>query len=185
MPGTSVDFSFTAPPAGDYPYICTFPGHYIMMKGLLHGDAIAGLIRAPARPPPTGVRSGPTEGLGRTAPPEGICRAVEPPGPVRADRHAESPRRDKRPLAGDGARGFEPPTPRSRTECATRLRYAPFRRELTMRSSPGRPALMDGRGLPRQRVSTATCSDRFGRSWLAKNPTKNRLTFATSSSHVK
>jgi hypothetical protein len=25
-----------------------------------------------------------------------------------------------------GARGFEPPTPRSRTECATRLRYAPF-----------------------------------------------------------
>ena len=24
-----------------------------------------------------------------------------------------------------GARGFEPPTPRSRTECATRLRYAP------------------------------------------------------------
>ncbi len=25
-----------------------------------------------------------------------------------------------------GARGFEPPTPRSRTECATRLRYAPM-----------------------------------------------------------
>jgi hypothetical protein len=24
-----------------------------------------------------------------------------------------------------GARGFEPPTPRSRTVCATRLRYAP------------------------------------------------------------
>ncbi len=29
-----------------------------------------------------------------------------------------------------GARGFEPPTPRSRTECATRLRYAPFRRHV-------------------------------------------------------
>ena len=25
-----------------------------------------------------------------------------------------------------GARGFEPPTPRSRTVCATRLRYAPL-----------------------------------------------------------
>ena len=26
-----------------------------------------------------------------------------------------------------GARGFEPPTPRSRTVCATRLRYAPMK----------------------------------------------------------
>jgi hypothetical protein len=26
-----------------------------------------------------------------------------------------------------GARGFEPPTPWSRTKCATRLRYAPTR----------------------------------------------------------
>ena len=25
-----------------------------------------------------------------------------------------------------GARGFEPPTPSSRTRCATRLRYAPL-----------------------------------------------------------
>src|SRR5512136_956544 len=35
--------------------------------------------------------------------------------------------RDRTPLsfAGVGARGFEPPTPRSRTVCATRLRYAP------------------------------------------------------------
>src|SRR6201999_4569105 len=31
-------------------------------------------------------------------------------------------------LSAVGARGFEPPTPRSRTECATRLRYAPIRR---------------------------------------------------------
>src|SRR6476619_8026284 len=29
-----------------------------------------------------------------------------------------------------GARGFEPPTTRSRTECATRLRYAPRERRL-------------------------------------------------------
>jgi hypothetical protein len=27
-----------------------------------------------------------------------------------------------------GARGFEPPTPRSRTECSTRLSHAPTRR---------------------------------------------------------
>ena len=27
-----------------------------------------------------------------------------------------------------GARGFEPPTPWSRTKCATRLRYAPMKR---------------------------------------------------------
>jgi hypothetical protein len=29
-----------------------------------------------------------------------------------------------------GARGFEPPTPRSRTVCATRLRYAPNKAEV-------------------------------------------------------
>src|SRR5205085_6128121 len=28
-----------------------------------------------------------------------------------------------------GARGFEPPTPRSRTECSTRLSHAPTKRE--------------------------------------------------------
>src|ERR1700741_3554198 len=29
-----------------------------------------------------------------------------------------------------GASGFEPPTPRSRTECSTRLSHAPTRREM-------------------------------------------------------
>jgi azurin len=33
--GDSTDVTFTAPAPGDYPYICTFPGHYLMMKGVL------------------------------------------------------------------------------------------------------------------------------------------------------
>jgi len=34
-PGESVDVTFTAPAPGTYPYICTTPGHYMMMKGVL------------------------------------------------------------------------------------------------------------------------------------------------------
>ena len=34
-PGESTEVTFTAPDPGDYPYICTFPGHYMMMKGVL------------------------------------------------------------------------------------------------------------------------------------------------------
>ena len=34
-----------------------------------------------------------------------------------------------------GARGFEPPTPRSRTVCATRLRYAPNKSDFYMFST--------------------------------------------------
>jgi azurin len=34
-PGESSDVTFTAPGAGTYPYICTIPGHYMMMKGVL------------------------------------------------------------------------------------------------------------------------------------------------------
>jgi uncharacterized protein len=35
-PGESTEVTFTAPDqAGKYPYICTFPGHYMMMKGVL------------------------------------------------------------------------------------------------------------------------------------------------------
>ena len=33
--GTTSEVTFTAPAAGTYPYICTFPGHYMMMKGVL------------------------------------------------------------------------------------------------------------------------------------------------------
>ena len=47
----------------------------------------------------------------------------------------------KNKLTTVGARGFEPPTPRSRTECATRLRYAP-----SFRSDAERSRLMTGRG---------------------------------------
>lgn len=35
-PGRTTRTTFDAPSAaGDYPYICTFPGHYIMMHGIL------------------------------------------------------------------------------------------------------------------------------------------------------
>jgi azurin len=34
-PGESKSIEFTAPAAGDYPYICSFPGHYTIMKGVL------------------------------------------------------------------------------------------------------------------------------------------------------
>jgi azurin len=35
-PGQSVEVTFNAPDqAGDYPYICSTPGHYVMMKGVL------------------------------------------------------------------------------------------------------------------------------------------------------
>jgi len=35
QPGGTVEVTFTAPAAGTYPYICTFPGHYTTMKGTL------------------------------------------------------------------------------------------------------------------------------------------------------
>lgn len=35
-PGETVTVEFTAPAAGDYTYICTFPGHFMMMKGVMH-----------------------------------------------------------------------------------------------------------------------------------------------------
>jgi azurin len=34
-PGETTELTFTAPEAGSYPYICTVPGHYMMMKGVL------------------------------------------------------------------------------------------------------------------------------------------------------
>ena len=36
-PGTTVEVTFTAPSVvGDYPYLCTFPGHYVTMQGTMH-----------------------------------------------------------------------------------------------------------------------------------------------------
>jgi azurin len=35
-PGMRSEIEFTAPPAGDYPYLCTFPGHFALMKGVMH-----------------------------------------------------------------------------------------------------------------------------------------------------
>lgn len=35
-PGETVEVTFTAPSTpGDYPYICTYPGHYAMMQGTM------------------------------------------------------------------------------------------------------------------------------------------------------
>jgi azurin len=34
-PGETSEVTFTAPEAGTYPYICTVPGHYMMMNGVL------------------------------------------------------------------------------------------------------------------------------------------------------
>ena len=34
-PGESDTLKFTAPPAGEYPYVCTFPGHFAVMQGVL------------------------------------------------------------------------------------------------------------------------------------------------------
>jgi azurin len=34
-PGQTDKITFTAPAAGEYPYLCTFPGHAAMMKGVL------------------------------------------------------------------------------------------------------------------------------------------------------
>lgn len=37
QPNNSETIEFTAPAeAGDYPYMCTFPGHWLLMKGVLH-----------------------------------------------------------------------------------------------------------------------------------------------------
>jgi azurin len=36
MPGETVEVTFTAPATpGEYPYICTFPGHYVLMRGTM------------------------------------------------------------------------------------------------------------------------------------------------------
>ena len=37
LPGKSETIEFTAPKEpGDYPYICTYPGHWILMNGVMH-----------------------------------------------------------------------------------------------------------------------------------------------------
>jgi len=36
-PGQSFTLTFKAPAkAGDYPYVCTFPGHWTLMNGVMH-----------------------------------------------------------------------------------------------------------------------------------------------------
>jgi azurin len=33
--GESAEITFTAPAAGDYPFICSFPGHFAIMQGVM------------------------------------------------------------------------------------------------------------------------------------------------------
>ena len=35
-PAESETISFTAPEPGDYEYVCTFPGHFAMMRGIMN-----------------------------------------------------------------------------------------------------------------------------------------------------
>jgi uncharacterized cupredoxin-like copper-binding protein len=35
QPEASQAIYFVAPAAGDYPYVCTYPGHYLVMKGIM------------------------------------------------------------------------------------------------------------------------------------------------------
>jgi azurin len=41
LPGKTIEYTFTAPPPGKYPYICTVPGHYLLMKGVLTTTEVA------------------------------------------------------------------------------------------------------------------------------------------------
>lgn len=34
-PGEKTEITFTAPPAGEYPFVCTYPGHWTLMKGIM------------------------------------------------------------------------------------------------------------------------------------------------------
>jgi uncharacterized cupredoxin-like copper-binding protein len=35
VPGESVEVTFTVPPAGEYPFVCTYPGHFRAMQGVI------------------------------------------------------------------------------------------------------------------------------------------------------
>jgi azurin len=49
-PGDRVTFQFKAPTTeGQYPYVCTFPGHWRLMNGILRVVAPAGRGRGGAR----------------------------------------------------------------------------------------------------------------------------------------
>jgi len=71
--------------------------------------------------PPSGHR--PARQIAPGCPPGTRARQLGDNGPAVLRVFAAFPGKSSRFV---GARGFEPPTPRSRTECATRLRYAPI-----------------------------------------------------------
>ena len=36
LPGTTVEFGFVAPEPGEYAFVCTYPGHFRSMRGILN-----------------------------------------------------------------------------------------------------------------------------------------------------
>ena len=52
-----------------------------------------------------------------------VCGLIGPGGKVGKTGNTGNTQETERKVVG--ARGFEPPTPRSRTECSTRLSHAP------------------------------------------------------------
>ncbi len=61
-PGGTSEVTFQAPAAGSYPYICSFPGHYLLMKGTLVVTPAAG-AGAPATAASAPVAAGATEAV--------------------------------------------------------------------------------------------------------------------------
>ncbi len=35
-PGEKTEIEFVAPPPGDYPFLCSYPGHFGLMNGRIH-----------------------------------------------------------------------------------------------------------------------------------------------------
>lgn len=35
-PGETAQVEFIAPPPGEYPYLCSYPGHFVTMNGVMH-----------------------------------------------------------------------------------------------------------------------------------------------------
>jgi putative heme-binding domain-containing protein len=61
LPGQHTKLQFTAPTkVGAYPYVCTFPGHYLIMNGIMNV-----VEKGAALPPPVLVTAAPASGPGR------------------------------------------------------------------------------------------------------------------------
>jgi hypothetical protein len=103
-------------------------GRQRRMLALPVGGSSRPRVYAPVRTTKPGRGDRPSLSLAPIGPTarERICRRGPSPFGLGRDAKLRLAPARKPPACLVGARGFEPPTPRSRTECATRLRYAPF-----------------------------------------------------------